>query len=88
MAKQKAPKALDIYSYFTRELGRNPDDITLKKLPVDSGCGDPCADAIDHAAALLAHVESAIGTKDHDSVKLREALVRTTELVVSVYWRG
>jgi hypothetical protein len=86
---------MNIFEYFEVQLGRAPNDETLKELPVDSGCGDDCKSAIDNAHALIAAIDAAHGLIKHidnafgDHEPDLKANVRyTAERVVQCYWRG
>lgn len=75
---------MTIYDYFERELGRSPDDASLRQLPLDSNCGDDCKGAIDAAKGLLFHSQQARGY-DPD---LRDFILNETHHIVQIYWRG
>jgi hypothetical protein len=76
---------MNIFEYFEQQLGRAPNDETLKELPVDSGCGDDCKAAIDSAHALIGHIDNAFGDDEPD---LKANVRYTAERVVQCYWRG
>lgn len=54
-----ATRAKSVFDYFCEKLGDEPDDETLRDLPVQSGCGNDCAEAIDVAAKLIAICDKA-----------------------------
>lgn len=74
---------MNIYDYFKEKLGVEPDDTSLKKLPVDSGCGDDCKEAIDAAEKLVAIVAKAVGHSTETDM-----IISATEEAVTVFWRG
>jgi hypothetical protein len=77
--------AENIYDYYVERLNDAPDDDSLYDLPVDSGCGEPCKDAIDYASGLLRHLKDAHGNnKPH----LEQQLLNVVNDIVVSYWRG
>jgi hypothetical protein len=77
--------AENIYDYYVERLSDTPDDESLRELPIDSGCGEPCKDAIDYASGLLRHLKDAHGNnKPH----LEQQLLNVVNDIVVCYWRG
>jgi hypothetical protein len=75
----------NIYDYYVERLNDTPDDESLRELPIDSGCGEPCKDAIDYASGLLRHLKDAHGNnKPH----LEQQLLNVVNDIVVCYWRG
>jgi hypothetical protein len=52
-------------------------------MPLESSCGQDCREAIDAAAAFVAHVHASIG----DGAEAAD-IIETASLVCEVYWRG
>ena len=44
----------NVYDYFTKKLDIEPNEESLKELPIGSNCGVDCVRAIDAAAAFMA----------------------------------
>ena len=74
--------AESIYDYFARKLGAAPSDQTLKELPLRSGCGVDCQDAIDIAAEFIRASDQAVG--DKRTAQIREIAEETCR----VFWHG
>lgn len=66
----------NIYDYFKQQLGRAPDDVSLRDMPMDSPCGEDCQRAIDAAKNLAYFMRMAHG-KDQMVVDLCEDIVAT-----------
>jgi len=62
----------NVFDYFTDLIGVEPNDPTLKDLPLDSQCGQDCREAIDDAAKLMRRY-------DHDHAMLIDMLNETVE---------
>lgn len=71
---------MNIFDYFTSQLGQSPNDDTLRNLPVDSECGRTCKRSIDAAAVLLSVSDP------HPEV--RGPIIEGTEMTVSIFWNG
>lgn len=76
----RASIKLNVFDYFTTNLGRAPSDVTLRELPVNSGCGDDCVKAINAARDLLTMLKMA-GTDP-------TAVIAATDDAVQTFWRG
>lgn len=70
-----------IYEYFTNAFGWEPEDETLRELPVDSPCGADCKNAIDTGVAFAKHTKQAYP-------ETVDAVAQLAYETVEVYWRG
>lgn len=92
---QANAEKLSVGDYFERVMGEelegddndheHPNSPYNHELSVLSGCGVPCANAIDAAALLLHHVHSAFGD---DEPQLEDNVIRTCERVILCYVYG
>lgn len=69
----------NIYDYFTELFGANPDDTTLRKLPVESVVGRRCREIIDAGNDLIALLDPAVDTRP---------IVEAIEHAVMIEWRS
>lgn len=69
-----------VYEYYYDKFGLYPEDETLKELPLDSGCGDPCKQVIDRAASLLEAADP--------SLDVRDPILQGVEKSLSIFWHG
>jgi hypothetical protein len=67
-----------IFQYFADKLGAEPEEQSLKDLPIDSPCGEGCKAVIDAAAGLLAVSDRGA----HDDIRA------AAEIAVNIYWVG
>ena len=84
IAMMASALATDIYAYFVEMFGIPPDDETLRKLPLDSACGDDCRTAIDAAKALYNALRRAKG----DDADELDVIVEYVNDVLGSFWRG
>lgn len=70
-----------VFEYFEECFGCEPSDITLCDLPVDSGCGTDCVEAINAARSLFK-------VANITDPRLGSEVLKVVEHVVSTLWRG
>lgn len=68
----------DVFAFFHYTFGVEPEDQTLKNLPLDSTCGRDCWKVILAGYALVNVSDSAV----------RDEIMQTIESAIAVYWRG
>jgi len=70
----------NIWYYFRNKLDADPQDETLRDLPINSGCGRDCKRIIDAYAKLKAKIDPHPHCVD--------PLVESARACISIYWHG
>jgi len=78
MAQDKYPTVENIYDYFTLTFGQEPEEKSLKELPVTSPCGLDCKKLIDRGALVNETIDRCC----------RKDLLNLIEQGVNVFWIG
>jgi len=70
----------NVYDYFTRAFGVEPQDTSLRELPVGSPCGADCKRVIDAASLYLQIADT--------HLEVKQPLVKSVNAAVEIFWRG
>lgn len=73
-------KQMNVFDYFTQQLGASPREQTLRELDVTSTCGKDCVLVIDIARLLLSRCDS------HADV--RNPILDGINAAIEIFWLG